>query len=77
MSTYIYMLLERLHFHVEPHVDPLPKRERNFLIDNLLVRIQCIIVMTRWTGLAIWVFEFSFAGSLTSTFLGQTHVMRL
>ena len=25
---------------------------REFLIDNLLVRIHCIIEMTRWTGLA-------------------------
>jgi len=40
--------------------------EREFFIDNLLVRIHCIIVMSRWTGLAPWEFEFSFAGSLTS-----------
>ena len=26
--------------------------EREFFIDNLLVRIHCIIVMIRWTGLA-------------------------
>jgi len=26
-------------------------REREFFIDNLLVRIHFIIVMTRWTGL--------------------------
>jgi len=26
--------------------------EREFLIGNLLVRIHCIIVMIRWTGLA-------------------------
>ena len=43
--------------------------EREFLIDNLLVRIHCIIVIIRWTGLAPWEFEFSFPGSLTSTFL--------
>ena len=36
---------------------------------NLLVRIHFIIVMIRWTGLAPWVFEFPFPGSLTSTFL--------
>jgi len=44
--------------------------ERDFFIDNLLVRIHCIIVMIRWTGLAPWGFEFPFPGSLTSTFLG-------
>ena len=41
-----------------------------FFIDNLLVRIHCIIVMIKWTGLASWEFEFPFPGSLTST-LGQ------
>ena len=41
--------------------------------DNLLVRIHFIIVMIRWTGLALWEFEFPFPGSLTSTFLtGRT-----
>jgi len=44
--------------------------EREFFIDNLLVRIQFIIVMIRWTGLAPWEFEFSFPGSHTSIFLG-------
>ena len=39
--------------------------EREFFIDNLLVRIHFIIVMIRWTGLAPWVFEFPFPGSLT------------
>jgi len=43
--------------------------ERDFFIDNLLVRIHFIIVMIRWTGLAPWEFEFPFLGSLTSTFL--------
>jgi len=33
-------------------------REREFFIDNLLVRIHFIIVMIRWTGLASWEFEF-------------------
>jgi len=36
--------------------------EREFFIDNLLVRIHCIIVMIRWTGLAPWEFEFPFPG---------------
>jgi len=35
-------------------------REREFYIDNLLVRIHFIIVMIRWTGLAPWDFEFPF-----------------
>ena len=43
--------------------------EREFFIDNLLVRIYFIIVMIRWTGLAQWDFDFPFPGSLTSTFL--------
>ena len=43
--------------------------EREFCIDNLLVRIHFIIEMIRWTGLAPWEFEFLFPGSLTSTFL--------
>jgi len=43
--------------------------EREFFIDNLLVRIHFIIVMIRWTGLAPWEFEFPFPGSLISTFL--------
>jgi len=43
--------------------------EREFFIDNLLVRIHFSIVMIRWTGLAQWKFEFPFPGSLTSTFL--------
>jgi len=47
-------------------------REREFFIDNLLVRIHFIIVMIRWTGLALGEFEFPFPGSLTSTFL-DTH----
>ena len=28
--------------------------ERQFFIDNLLVRIHFIVVMIRWTGLAPW-----------------------
>ena len=43
-----------------------PKQEREFFIDNLLVRIHFIIVMTRWTGLTPWEFEFPFQGSLPS-----------
>jgi len=40
--------------------------ERDFFIDNLLVRVHFIIVMIRWTGLAPWQFEFPFPGILTS-----------
>ena len=47
------------------------KRAKEFCIDNLLVRIHFIIVMIGWTGLAPREFEFSFSGSLTSTFLGE------
>jgi len=43
--------------------------EREFFIDNLLVRIDYIIVMIKWTGLAPWEFEFPFPGSLTSIYL--------
>jgi len=42
--------------------------EREFFIDNLLVRVHFIIVMIRWTGLAPWECEFPFPDSLTSTF---------
>ena len=45
--------------------------ERDFFIDNLLVRIHYIIVMIKWTGLAPWEFEFPFPGSLISTLLGR------
>ena len=45
-------------------------------VDNLLVRIHFIMVMIRWTGLAPWGFEFSFPGSLTSTFLSTENVGR-
>jgi len=48
---------------------PLYPRQREFLIEKLLVRIHFIIVMVRWAGLAPWELEFHFPGSLTSTFL--------
>ena len=37
------------------------RREKDFFIDNLLVRIHIIIEMIWWTGLAPWVFEFIFS----------------
>jgi len=43
--------------------------EREFFVDNLLVRNHVIIVMIRWTGIAPWEFEFPFPGSRTSTFV--------
>ena len=52
--------------HPEDLLRDLISGEREFFIDNLLVRIHLIIW---WTGLAPWEFEFSFPGSLTSTFL--------
>ena len=39
---------------VLPGRPPTVNAEREFFIDNLLVRIHCIIVMIRWTGLAPW-----------------------
>ena len=43
--------------------------EREFFVDNLLVQIYSIIEMVWWTGFALWEFEFTFPGSLVSTFL--------
>ena len=37
--------------------DALWNAEKEFFIDNLLVRIHYIIVVIRWTGLAPWEFE--------------------
>ena len=45
--------------------------EREFFVGTLQVRIHFIIVMIWWTGLAPCEFEFSFPGSLTSTFLDE------
>ena len=50
--------------------DVRPKlKEREFFIENLLVRIHFIIEMIWWTGLAPWEFGFTFPGILISTFL--------
>jgi len=56
---------------LEP-LTPSPFRgvDREFFIDNLLVRIDFITVLIRWTGLAPWEFESPIPGSLASTFLG-------
>jgi len=50
--------------------------EREFLIDNLLVRIHFAIVIIWWTGLAPWEVESSFPGSLISTSPEQWYRMR-
>jgi len=60
-----------------PENRPPKNAEREFFIDNLLVRIHYTIVMIRWTGLAPWAFEFPFPGSLTSTFLRTRKYVRL
>jgi len=57
------------HHFVADHPQCPHPHQKEFFIENLLVRIHCIIVMVRWTGLAPWEFEFPFPGSLTSTFL--------
>jgi len=57
-------------FYREPSMS-----EREFFIDNLLVRIHFIIVMIRWTGLAPWDFGLSFPGSLISTFLVNLRIV--
>ena len=50
--------------------------ERDLFVDNLLVRTHFIIEMIRWTGLALWEFEFPFPGSLTSTILVNARLGR-
>ena len=63
--------------HPKPSRLFFPPREMSYgsggveivFIDYLLVRIHFIIVMIRWTGLALWQFECLFPGSLTFTFL--------
>ena len=44
--------------------------EREFFIDNLLVRIHFVIEMIMWTSLAPWEFALPFLGSLIFTLLG-------
>ena len=50
-------------------LDPDEDSEKEFFIDNLLVRSHFIIVMIRWTGLAPWEIEYPFPGA---TFLRRT-----
>jgi len=63
----VYRLVAVVRGVVQRRVSVLRQVEREFFIDNLLVRIHFIIVMIRWTGRAPWEFEFPFPGSLTST----------
>ena len=51
---------------LNPDAPPPAPAGREFLIDNLLVRIHFMIEMIWWTGLAPWEFEFPFPGSLIS-----------
>jgi len=53
--------------------------EREFLIDNLLVRTHFIIVMIGWTGLAPWEFEFIFpvAKALAYALFLKVHILPL
>jgi len=45
------LVIGRLHLVLVRH--PRHLREREFFIDNLLVRIHFIVVMVGWTGLAV------------------------
>ena len=58
-----------------PGSPPRARTEREFFIDNLLVRIHFIIVMITWTDLAPWEFEFPFPGCppLSRTHQCATH----
>ena len=60
-----------------PQAKALPPRERDFFIDNLLVRFHLIIVMIGWTGFVPWEFELIFPGGLTSTFQPFLHTSLL
>ena len=55
------------------HGDSASRREREFFIDSLLVRIHFIIVMIRWTGLAPWVFTVRRGGHGDSASRTHTH----
>ena len=54
-----------------------PAGQKQFFVDNFLVRIHFVIVMIRWTGLAQWEFEFSFPGGIIFTFLVQESMMQV
>jgi len=63
--TQIYSCVGRVpsaggKLHVGVDLELKVREKREFFIDNLLVRNHFIIVMSRWTGLAVWEFEFPF-----------------
>ena len=58
-------------------VERVRTRESDFFIDNLLVQTHLIILMIRWTGLALWEFRFPFPGCLTYTFVGCARLLPL
>ena len=60
--------LKKHQLDCSTHRDGRGGAEREFFIDNPLVRIH-FIVMIKWTGLAPEEFEFPFSGSFTSNFL--------
>ena len=66
----VLLTVPRVSLDLEPvtlSVETPPERE--FFIDNLLVRIHFIIVVIWWTGFAPWDFGFPFPGSQISTVL--------
>ena len=60
---------KKLRSRMVPLRPMLGMRETEFFVDNPLVRIHFIIVMSRWTSPAPWKFELLCPGSLTSTLL--------
>ena len=58
---------EREHPRRRKRESPCKRERKEFLTDNLLVRMNFIIQMIWWTGLAPWEFE----GSLISTLLEE------
>ena len=53
-----------------PRIEMYQEVEREFFVDNLLLRIRFIIVMIRWTGLAPRECEYQEAGSYATTVAG-------
>ena len=48
------------------------KRERDFSLDNVLVRVHVTIELIWWTGLASWGFGFPFPGCHISCHTGRS-----
>jgi len=49
-----FIMPKQVSPHPQPSTPDLTPLEREFFIDNVLIRNQFIIVMIRWTGLAPW-----------------------